>query len=153
MDGSYCTYSSNGETGDDPNVDPVYPSGQQQCGAYTPKNVISFSYGLVEADFPTNYQLRQCNEFMKLGLQGVSIVFASGDAGVSDRNGACLGPNQDIFSPDYPDCPYITMVGATTLPAGSSVGDPETATTSFPSGGGFSNIYAQPSYQQDALNT
>ena len=153
IDGSYCTYSSNGETGDDPKIDPVYASGQQQCGAYNPANVISFSYGLVEADFPANYQKRQCNEFMKLGLQGVSIVFASGDAGVSDRNGACLGTNQDIFSPDYPDCPYITMVGATTLPAGSSVTDPETAVTSFSSGGGFSNVYAQPSYQQAALTT
>lgn len=90
---------------------------------------------------------------MKLGLQGVTIVFASGDAGVSDRNGACLGPNENIFSPDYPDCPYVTMVGSTTLPAGSVPGDPETATTSFSSGGGFSNIYAQPSYQQGAIAT
>jgi tripeptidyl-peptidase-1 len=153
LDGSYCTYSSNGETGDDPKIDPVYSNGSQQCGAYKPANVISFSYGLVEADYPANYQKRQCDEFMKLGLQGVSIVFASGDAGVSDRNGQCLGPNQDVFSPDYPDCPYITMVGATTLPAGSKVGDPETAVTSFSSGGGFSNIYGQPDYQADALKT
>jgi tripeptidyl-peptidase-1 len=80
------------------------------CGKYTPTNVISLSYGLVEADFPTYYQIRQCNEFMKLGLQGVTIVFASGDEGVSDRNGNCLGPQQNIFSPDYPDCPYVTMV-------------------------------------------
>jgi len=110
IDGSYCTYASNGETGDDPNVDPVYTGTTHMCGKYTPANVISLSYGLVEADFPTNYQIRQCNEFMKLGLQGVTIVFASGDAGVSDRNGACLGPQQNIFSPDYPDCPYVTMV-------------------------------------------
>lgn len=153
IDGSYCTYSSNGETGDDANIDPVYTAAKHMCGKYTPTNVISLSYGLVEADFPTYYQIRQCNEFMKLGLQGVTIVFASGDAGVSDRNGNCLGPNQTIFSPDYPDCPYVTMVGATTLPAGSSAGDPETAVTSFSSGGGFSNIYGQPSYQQSAINS
>jgi len=110
LDGSYCTYASNGETGDDPNIDPVYTGTTHMCGKYTPTNVISLSYGLVEADFPTNYQIRQCNEFMKLGLQGVTIVFASGDAGVSDRNGNCLGPQQNIFSPDYPDCPYVTMV-------------------------------------------
>jgi tripeptidyl-peptidase-1 len=123
------------------------------CGKYTPTNVISLSYGDVEADLPTYYQIRQCNEFMKLGLQGVTIVFASGDAGVSDRNFRCLGPEQKTFKTDYPDCPYVTMVGATALPSGSNAGDPETAVTTFSSGGGFSNIYAQPSYQQTAINS
>jgi tripeptidyl-peptidase-1 len=153
IDGSYCTFSSNGETGDDPKIDPVYPVGQHQCGVYEPTNVISVSYGDVESDYPTNYQIRQCNEFMKLGLQGVTIVFASGDSGVTSRNNVCLGPDKTIFSPDYPDCPFVTMVGATTLPAGGVPGDPETAVTSFSSGGGFSNIYAQPSYQLDAVDS
>jgi hypothetical protein len=27
---------------------------------------------------------------MKLGLQGITIVFASGDSGVADRDGSCL---------------------------------------------------------------
>jgi tripeptidyl-peptidase-1 len=145
--------SWSGETGDDKNIDPIYSPAKHMCGKYTPTNVISLSYGDVEADLPTYYQIRQCNEFMKLGLQGVTIVFASGDAGVSDRNFRCPSPEQKIFNPDYPDCPYVTMVGATTLPSRSNAGDPETAVTTFFSGGGFSNIYAQPSYQQTAIDS
>ena len=46
LDGSYCTYSAYGETGDDPELDPTYPDpnpggykGQLQCGVYKPTNV------------------------------------------------------------------------------------------------------------------
>ena len=53
VDGSYCTYSAYGETGDDPTVDGVTPD--EQCGAFTPANVISFSYGSAEVDYPTYY--------------------------------------------------------------------------------------------------
>jgi len=161
IDGSYCTYSYGNETGDDPNIDPVYPAAQHQCGVYTPTNVISLSYGLTEIDYPFNYQIRQCNEFMKLALQGVTIVVASGDTGVEDENTAgsgmggngCQGASGKVFVPNYPDCPYLTTVGATTLPSGSSASDPETAATVVTSGGGFSNIFAQPSYQQSAVNS
>lgn len=38
---------------------------------------------------------------MKLGLQGVSVLFASGDNGVAGHDG-CLGPRNDIFSPTFP---------------------------------------------------
>lgn len=92
IDGSYCTYSAYGETGN-ADIDPKYPDpillgyeGQLQCGVYKPTNVISISYGEQEDDLPTNYQQRQCNEFMKLGMQGVSIVIASGDSGVAARS-------------------------------------------------------------------
>jgi tripeptidyl-peptidase I len=59
-----------------------------------------------------------------------------------------------IFSPDFPaTCPYITTVGATTLPLGANAStDAEVAVTRFGSGGGFSNIYPIPSYQSDAVN-
>ena len=86
---------------------------------------------------------------MKLGLQGTSVVFASGDDGVARRGGPCLGNNENIFVPDAQGaCPYVTAVGSTVLPAGSSPGDEETATSSFSSGGGFSNIYTTPDYQK-----
>ena len=96
---------------------------------------------------------------MKLGMQGVSVVLASGDYGVGgpsgdDNTDGCLGTGQ-IFSPDFPaTCPYITTVGATYLPTGANVNtDSETAVTSFASGGGFSNIYSIPSYQSAAVST
>lgn len=55
------------------------------CGTFTPTNVISLSYGGQESDLPISYQKRQCLEYMKLGLQGVSFLFASGDSGVSSK--------------------------------------------------------------------
>ena len=173
IDGSYCTYSAFGETGDDPKLDPKYPDptpngykGKLQCGIYKPTNVISISYGGQEADLPAYYQQRQCNEFMKLGLQGVSIFYASGDDGVAgpagdDGKDGCLKGGK-VFSPAWPNsCPYVTNVGATKVYPGKTVTDPESAAndpkgdpyrTAFASGGGFSNIYPVPSYQQKAVS-
>lgn len=89
-----------------------------------PTNVISISYGGQEAGLPAYYQHRQCNEwanqassslpgcanlyrFMKLGLQGISIFYASGDDGVagpkgSNNDNGCLGDDAKIFSPGWP---------------------------------------------------
>lgn len=166
IDGSYCTYSAFNETGNSV-LDPPYPDpqpggfkGSLECGVYKPTNVISISYGGQEADLPASYQQRQCNEFMKLGMQGISLVVASGDSGVAgpagdDNADGCLGPTGNIFSPDFPaTCPYLTTAGATFLPPGGDVTkDQEVAVTRFPSGGGFSNIYAIPSYQASAVAT
>ncbi|TWU74836.1 hypothetical protein ED733_000519 [Metarhizium rileyi] len=147
IDGAYC--SSDG--GDDPNVDGV--TADEACGTFKPANVISVSYGLTEHVWPTSYLKRQCDEFMKLGLQGSSIVFASGDGGVAGGHGAdCIGLG-DVFNPTSPSsCPYVTTVGATMLPSGSSPGDAESATDRFASGGGFSNIWTSPAYQKAAVS-
>jgi tripeptidyl-peptidase I len=49
-------------------------------------------------------------------------------------------------------CPYVTSVGATQLPAGKSVTDPECATYEvIYSGGGASNNFPIPSYQKSAV--
>lgn len=162
IDGSYCTYSAFGQTGD-ASIDPKYPNpnpagyqGKTQCGVYKPANVISISYGEQEDDLPTNYQQRMCSEIMKLGMQGVSVILASGDSGVAARGAddgnanGCLGKGQ-VFNPDFPaSCPYVTALGATYL-TGDVKQDQEVAVTRFPSGGGFSNIYARPSYQSSAV--
>lgn len=90
---------------------------------------------------------------MKLGLQGTTLVISSGDDGVARRSGPCLGPNKDIFTPDTAAaCPYVTAVGSTEIPAGSELGTAEVATTSFSSGGGFSNIWTTPAYQKDTVS-
>ncbi|KAI4726541.1 aorsin [Aureobasidium sp. EXF-10728] len=160
IDGSYCSYDGGNSPLDPPYPDPQ-PGGYKgalQCGVYQPTNVISISYGGQEADLPASYQTRQCNEYMKLGMQGVSIVLASGDSGVAgpagdDNADGCLGSGQ-IFSPDFPaTCPYITTVGATYLPPNGNVfKDEETAVTRYGSGGGFSNIFEIPSYQAAAVS-
>lgn len=172
LDGSYCTYSAYGETGNDPSIDPVYPDpaaggykGKLQCGVYKPTNVISASYGEAEADLPINYSKRQCNEFLKLALQGHSILIASGDYGVASAPGdsspnGCLGPTGKVFNPQYPNnCPYVTTVGGTQLYADQTVLDAESvmqtnlggSAANFSSSGGFSNYYPQPEYQKEAV--
>lgn len=153
VDGAYCHFQSHGETGDDPELDGYTPN--EQCGTFTPTNVISFSYAPSEPAYPAGYLERQCEEFMKLGLQGTTLLFASGDGGVAGLHGhVCLGKDYDIFQPLTPaSCPYVTTVGGTTLPSGSVPGDAEEATTSFASGGGFSNIWPAPNYQRDAISS
>ncbi|KAL4898153.1 peptidase S8/S53 domain-containing protein [Aspergillus ambiguus] len=157
IDGSYC--------GNPSPLDPSYPNpaeggykGQLQCGVYKPTNVISISYGGWEASLPISYQRRQCQEFMKLGLQGVSVIVASGDSGVAGRNGSptpgnCLGTDNKVFAPGFPaTCPYLTTTGSTVIPSGANVQEhKEVATSSFASGGGFSNIYERPDYQKEAV--
>ena len=149
VDGSYCTSSSHGQTGDDPTVDGNTPN--ESCGDFKPANTISVSYGWEESAFPANYLLRQCDEFMKLGLQGSSVFIASGDGGVAGGHGGqCLGSSRNIFNPVSPaGCPYVTAVGATVLGSDGK----ESATDSFASGGGFSNVYPTPDYQKDAVNS
>lgn len=162
LDKSYCTY----EGGDQPYLDPAYPdpndggyTGPLQCGGAPMSNVFSVSYGQIEGALPRFYQERQCHEWAKLALRGVSVIFASGDSGVANRYNSgypdsCLDvknhyvdANGKRFSPSFPiNCPYVTTVGATTL-TGKTVAGGERAVDRFPSGGGFSDIFVRPSYQ------
>lgn len=173
LDGSYCTYSAYGETGncDKPEcLDPQYPDpnpggykGQLMCGAYKPTNVISISYGGGEADLPAYYTKRQCDEIMKLGLQGVTVVISSGDDGVGSYEGdggfesGCAGPTGKVFYPaSDASCPYVLAVGSTQFDNATKPGScklNEVATARFPSGGGFSNYFDAPDYQKAAVKT
>lgn len=38
------------------------------------------------------YEIRQCNEYGKLGLMGVTILYSSGDNGVAGFDGFCIDP-------------------------------------------------------------
>lgn len=166
IDASYCTFM--GGDSKDPSLDGQYPNtqpggftGNLECGTSRPNNVISTSYSANEADLTSKYMNRQCAEYMKLGLQGVSVLYSSGDFGVAGNGGVCIDPvtgaynngSSGIFNPSFPGtCPYITSVGATQVNNGSSVRTPESAAeTVIFSGGGFSNVFAMPSYQKAAV--
>lgn len=168
IDGSYCSLSAFGETGNcvKPECkDPVYPdtapggyNGTLQCGVYKPTNVISISYGFGEAELPEYYVKRQCVEVMKLGLQGVTVVMSSGDFGVGGYGNNCAGDDNQIFFPDGDAvCPYVLAVGSTMMNRAGSPGPDgippyvEVATERFASGGGFSNYFPAPGYQIQSL--
>ncbi|KAL3455892.1 peptidase S8/S53 domain-containing protein [Aspergillus heterothallicus] len=147
IDGSYCDPYEEEQDPPYPNPAPGGYKGEKMCGVYNPTNVISISYGGAEYNHPIRYMRRQCYEYMKLGLQGVSVVVAAGDHGVATES--CMGDDRTVFSPDFPaNCPYITSVGATMLPPG---GNPhsleEIVARSFGSGGGFSNVFDRADYQ------
>jgi tripeptidyl-peptidase-1 len=142
--------------------------GPEDCGAFTPASVISTSYAYNEADLPAAYEQRQCNEYLKLGLAGVTILFSSGDYGVAGNGGECCalpgceggelnGGGEGAFNPSFPGtCPYITSVGATQVKHDYSVTatNPEAACeTVIYSGGGFSNVFPLPDYQSAAVGT
>lgn len=172
----------------DPSVDTTYPPLQiggykkpMDCGTSTPPKVISISYAKSEAGFPPEYLRRQCLEFLKLGLMGVTVVVASADYGTASglMPGFCIDPQtgapnstEGYFNPSWPSaCPWVTTVGGTQLSSQSSGNVSshadgayqrypifETAFrfglpsgTVLTSGGGFSNIFPGPKYQEDQV--
>ena len=163
IDGSYCT----ADGGDDPLQDAIYPdpfpggyTGPENCGGFAATKVISTSYGYNEADLTPAYEARQCNEYMKLGLQGTTILYSSGDYGVAGNGGQCITANGSFndglsgkFNPAFPStCPYVTAVGATQILPGAPVTAPEEACEIVIfSGGGFSNVFPLPDYQSSAV--
>ncbi|KAI0344586.1 family S53 protease [Trametopsis cervina] len=106
-----------------------------------PPQVVTTSYGQNEEDVSPAMSIALCNAYQQLGVRGTSMLFSSGDGGVSGiQTSECTD-----FLPSFPSgCPFMTSVGATT-------GIPETS--AFFSSGGFSNVFDLPKYQQTAVST
>ena len=101
----------------------------------------SVSYGNDEVQQTgVPYMLSVNVEFQKLGVRGISVLFASGDQGVCGRSGCGWG----IFKPksakpDFPGgSPYITVVGGTNF-LGDGIGDEEVQHGALP--GAADNIF------------
>ena len=134
---------------------------------------ISTSYGDDEQTVPQSYATAACRGFAQLGARGISLLFSSGDSGVGP-DGACFsndGKNTTKFIPEFPACnydrishaarftdslqacPYVTAVGATrNFTPEVAAFDTFRDGSVFTSGAGFSNYFARPSYQADAVN-
>lgn len=68
--------------------------------------------------------LTRVEAFAGLGMRGISILFASGDAGVGGDSGC--GP-QNQFVPSFPAAsPYVTAVGGTILRLAAQILSPPT---------------------------
>jgi subtilase family serine protease len=122
----------------------------------TPVDVWSISYSGAEEHIELSI-IRQFDiTAKKLGINGVTIVVAAGDDGAIDP--AVIGqPQKCGYYPGFPAAsPYVTTVGATQGPevdleemacqAGLAPGD-----SLITSGGGFSNVYSTPSWQQKVV--
>ncbi|VDC03354.1 unnamed protein product [Peniophora sp. CBMAI 1063] len=107
---------------------------------------LTTSYGDDEQTVPFDFATEVCNMFATLGTMGTSVMFSSGDFGVGGSD--CRtndGTNTVRFQPIFPaTCPFVTSVGGTTRV------NPEVAAGL--SSGGFSNFFAQPSYQSAAVS-
>jgi len=118
-----------------------------------PPLVHSISYSTYEETASQTEQLRFSQEAAILGTRGVTIVVSSGNDGVANYKAGTNSANCG-FHPSFPaNVPYVVTVGATT---GPEFGTPEVACQSdkgstVTSGGGFSTIFSQPSYQSSAV--
>ena len=108
-------------------------------------HLFSTSYGEDEDLCSYNWAKRINAEFMKAGARGISLLFAAGDSGAAGDNG-CGGAKHNEFVPQWPSgSPYVTAVGGT-----AGLGN-ETAIGL--GSGGFSNRWARPTWQKDAVET
>ncbi|KAH9018140.1 peptidase S8/S53 domain-containing protein [Lactarius pseudohatsudake] len=106
---------------------------------------ITASYGNYEKSYTLDYAYEVCLLFAQLGLRGTSVLFPSGDYGVG--GGDCKTNRGTVrFTPVFPaTCPFVTVVGGTTS------FDPEVGASL--SGGGFSEYFRRPKYQEQAVST
>jgi len=164
----------------DSELDSIYPNPEfpdgynaSDCGAYVAPKVISISYAYDEADFPKQYLRRQCQEYLKLGLMGVTVLAATGDFGPAGADRMCLNhdtrlpdpaapaSNGGLFNPKFPaSCPWVTAVGGTQR--ASDPNEPAARETVYrrqisnhtsSSGGGFSNVFPAPWFQRPHTST
>mmetsp|Transcript_3469 Transcript_3469/g.5577 ORF Transcript_3469/g.5577 Transcript_3469/m.5577 type:complete len:601 (-) Transcript_3469:15-1817(-) len=110
--------------------------------AEVPK-IFSTSYGEDENSWSYAAADRLNVEFQKAGVRGISILYASGDAGSN-----CQKDGQ--FAPEGPgSSPYVTAVGGTK--PGHHWPKPGSEVAVGLSSGGFSNYWPMPDYQKDAV--
>ncbi|KAF8265630.1 subtilisin-like protein [Lactarius quietus] len=114
----------------------------------TVPQTISSSYGDPEENVPLEYAKALCDLYAQLGARGASILVPSGNDGVGD--GDCIANKKTgkvQFIPEFPStCPWVTSVGGTMQ---GPIDDPEVAAEL--SGGGFSNFFPRPIYQDPAV--
>jgi len=106
--------------------------------------IFSSSYGEDENGMSAVHADRLNMEFIKMGVRGISVLFASGDEG-ANLEGLSFGP--EMFGAS----PFVTAVGATAPTKGFPLPGSEVATAL--SSGGFSNYWKMPAWQKDAVET
>ncbi|TID01666.1 Tripeptidyl-peptidase sed2 [Colletotrichum higginsianum] len=107
-------------------------------------HTITTSFGENEQSLPDGYVQQVCNQFGALGARGVTMFAASGDSGPGNTCVTNDGTKSTRFNAVFPaSCPFVTGVG------GVRGVTPERA-SDF-SSGGFSDKFARPAYQEQAV--
>lgn len=111
--------------------------------------VVTMSYGSNEQHYPKSYATETCNLFGQLGTRGVTVIAASGNAGPGPSCQSNDGKKTKKFLPSFPtSCPYVTAVGGTVLASDTSAaGKSGKSTAADFSGGGFSDYFKRPAWQ------
>ncbi|KZT71773.1 family S53 protease [Daedalea quercina L-15889] len=138
---TFISVGNNASTTDDEFADLLIDTALYMLALSSPPQVMTTSYGDDEEYISENLAYALCSAYAGLGVRGVSVLFASGDGGVSGLH----YPEETCttFIPTFPSgCPYLTSVGGTWL-------IPETA-VNF-SSGGFSTFFDRPAYQDTAV--
>ncbi|EKM58690.1 uncharacterized protein PHACADRAFT_253175 [Phanerochaete carnosa HHB-10118-sp] len=118
-------------------------------GKSNPPQVLTTSYGDNESETPRPLFAKLCNAYAQLGARGTSILFASGDGGVSGYQHGLPPDSCTDFVPTFPSgCPFVTIVGGTQV-VSSNGGE----TAGGFSSGGFSNYSSRPPYQAAAVES
>jgi tripeptidyl-peptidase-1 len=123
-------------------------------GTTNPPTVFTVSYGwqgeLSQLGCTTSQVSSIDADFKTIASTGVTILFASGDSGSGYTSSFSSGAK--LYASWPASSLYVTAVGATRF-QGQTVGNPEQATDQFGSGGGFSRIITQPSWQNAAVTS
>jgi tripeptidyl-peptidase-1 len=119
-----------------------------------PPLINSVSYGGYESTVAPEYLESFEDSVIKLGSLGVTIFASSGDDGVAGYGLRTGNISYCGYHPQWPaSSPHVTAVGGTQGPESDLS---EVACTSngggvITSGGGFSNVFGLPSWQNDAV--
>jgi tripeptidyl-peptidase-1 len=102
LSGVPVTFISVGEDYQDGDLEGFLDTVNYVSSLDTPPSVMTTSYGQNENTMSKSLAEKLCNAYASLGSQGTSILFSSGDGGVSgSQSGSC-----SKFVPTFPSgCP------------------------------------------------
>ncbi|KAJ7321984.1 family S53 protease [Mycena albidolilacea] len=108
-----------------------------------PPQTVLHAFADLESDTSPALAESICNSYAQLAARGVSYIVDTGIWGAGGSPfGECI-----LWDPPFPaTCPFVTAVGATEF-----FPDETDETGTFFSGGGFSNFFERPRYQDTAV--
>ncbi|KAJ7156531.1 family S53 protease [Mycena crocata] len=110
-----------------------------------PPQTILNNFGGLESQVSPQIAISLCNAYAQLAARGVSYIVQTDIWGAG---GSIFDPDCKPFTPPFPaTCPFVTAVGATEFNT-----DETEETASQNSGGGFSNFFKRPRYQDGVVS-